>query len=363
MIDVLFQKSLEQFNIKHTAVDMGLIGIDDLKSDECYLAIDIANRKKIPIPERFLKEMTIDMLFNNLSRDEVINEIIERASKDKFELPYRDGWKKYDIPVNLQKILIPEFVKLDRKILKLWKKDLQPDVVKEIVRIRIKEGRKKAVRKEDTLLTTIKQDDLSRLRYYNLPEISKKRFLSVLEYWLKAGDRVKAEIFKTNHIDLLDENQYIEVLKSWLKTCSFDTIPKLKIEVFQKLPQEYQYRALEKFIHGNIKDISPLPSIETVKQIILPKLFADRKEAEILFLRYKIRFLLQEMKKLAGHATIKDYFNDHEVKQLRVIKKGLSAHKCYPSIPDLKLIVEIYEWVLSNDGNKRSALCSFFTRG
>ena len=223
MLETFFQKSIETCSTKHDAVSAGLIGMNELDSDECYMAVEIADREEIPIPERFLKEMTNDMLFDHLpSRKEVVSEIVSRARKDDFEFPERRTWAtKYDIPVNLQKKLIPNFVKLPRKILKRWKKILSPALVKEIVSIRIKEGRLKARKKEDPLLIAIKNNDSRHLDYFDLEKLTKERFLLVLNPWLKTNDEIKAQIFKTSYTNLLNKAQYFEVLKSWLNNHSY----------------------------------------------------------------------------------------------------------------------------------------------
>lgn len=365
MIETFFQKSLDTCSTKHDAVNAGLIGIDDIKPDECYLAIEIADRRKITIPEIFVKEFTNDMLFSNLPRKEVVKEILIRAKKDDFEFPERGTWaRKYDISVNLQKYLIPNFVKLPRRILKRWKEILSPAVVKEIVRIRMREGRLKAGKKEDPLLVAIKNNDSHHLGYFNLENLDKERFLYVLDPWLKANDEIKSQIFKTSYTNLLNKTQYFEVLKSWLNNHSyFNDLPKINLDVFRLLSQEYQYKVLEKFIKGTLKDITPMPSIDEVKQIILPQLFTDRDEAEKLFLQYKVQFLHRQLKQFGSSGSrIDSYFKEKEVDQLKVIKKGFTG-SYYPSINELKLKVDIYEWILGLNGNRRMALSYFFTRG
>lgn len=366
MIGTFFQKSIETCSTKHDAVSAGLIGMDELDSDECYMAVEIANREKIPIPERFLKEMTNDMLFSDLPRKEVAAEILSRARKDDFELPDLSRWaKKYDIPVKLQRQLIPHFIKLPRRILKRWKQnELDDAVAKEIVSIRIKEGRLKAKNKEDPLLVAIRNNDSHHLGYFGLDKLIKERFLSVLEQWLKANDEIKAQIFKTSHVNLLSKEQYLDILKSWLNHHSYSNdLERLSMDDFRELSREYQYKALEKYINGSIKNISPMPPVDEVKQIILPKLFSERDEAEKLFLQYKTRFLYCDLRQNAVLGKrIDNYFNEREVDQLRVIKKGFTG-SYYPAINELKLRVELYEWILNLNGNKRAALCNFFTRG
>jgi len=345
------------------AIGLGLIGINDLKSDEGHLAVDIANRTKTPIPKRFLKEMGIDMLFSNLPKKEVINEIIERIGKKDFGLPGRSRWDKYNIPHVLQKKLIPCLTKYDRKTLKQWKQDLCQEIIKEIVSIRIKEGMKKATKKEDPLLVAIKENSSCRLNYFKLDELSRERFLSVINYWLKAEDAVRKEIFKTPYVSMLDKNQYFEVLKSWLNCNSYRSeIGKLKLDVFHSLPQEYQYKTLEKFAKDNIKDIVPLPSLDEVKQIILPELMSkNREDAEKLYLEYKVKFLMQQMRMHMNGVHITDCLTEKEQKQVKVIKKGLKD-SYYPSLQEVKFKVEVFEWILGLNEKKMSALCSFFSR-
>ena len=283
---------------------------------------------------------------------------------DDFEFPDRSRWgKEYNIPVRVQKKLIPNFVKLSRKILKRWKDELDAGIVKNIVSIRIKEGRAKARVKEDPLLVAIKNNDSHHLGYFNLESLTKERFLLVLDHWLKANDEIKSQIFKTPYANLLNNAQYFDVLKSWLNNHSyFNDLPKLNLDIFHKLEPEYQYKVLEKFIKGSIKNISPLPSVDEVKQIILPRLFTDRDEAEKLFLQYKVQFLYRELKKyVSSEESVNNSFAEKEVKQLKVIKKGFTG-SYYPSINELKLKVEVYEWILCMKGNKRAALCSYFSK-
>jgi hypothetical protein len=142
MLDMLFKDSLEFSESRGKALSCGLINIDDLMSSDINLVLEAADKRKVPIPEKFIKEMGIDTLFDNLPRKEVVKEIIERTQKKDFGFPSKAMWSKYEIPLKLQRVLIPYLVKLDRKTLRAWKEDLKRSISKEIVAIRRIEGRK-----------------------------------------------------------------------------------------------------------------------------------------------------------------------------------------------------------------------------
>jgi hypothetical protein len=196
-----------------------------------------------------------------------------------------------------------------------------------------------------------------------LDQLSRKRFRLAVKYWLETDDKVKIEIFHTPHTGLLDEDQYIVMLKPWLnQSYCYNNIQNLKLTVFQKLPQEFQYKVLEKFIDGGIKNIVPLPSVLEVKQIILPRLIANRDDAEKLYLSYKAKYLITEMKTHADHYGLKDSFDETKIKQLTVVREAVNSCSYRKDNTDLKFEIKVYEWVLGFKGKKISALCKFFSK-
>ena len=349
--------------MKSEASAAGLIIMDDLADDDFCDALEIATKKRIPVPARFLKQMCIDTLFENISRKEIRKEIISLAKKPEFEFPELSGWRTYSLPVGLQKALIPNFVMLEQKKLKRWKTLLIPEIVKEIVSIRMKNRRTDLPKKEDPLINVLKTNDESRLSFYKIEALDKERFLSVLPYWLKANDKIKSEMLKSAHVSCLTEEQYINVLKAWANRAAYyPVISEVRPGIFQKLDNDLKFKVIEKFVKSLIEDRTPFATLDEVKQIILPHLLSNRKETEETFTWYKIMYYRYEMKKYRTERKIQDVFSEMEVKQLKIIKKGINK-QYHPSFQEMKLMAEFLEWVLGMASPRKEVLCTYIAKG
>ncbi|HCJ67076.1 MAG TPA: hypothetical protein DHV62_07075 [Elusimicrobia bacterium] len=263
------------------------------------------------------------------------------------------------------------FVKLELKELKLWQKILDEKIWQEILKLRRKVGAEKAritrrenppKPKDDPLLEVIRNDIPSRLSYYHFDELKRERFFSLLPEWLKASDRVKSAIFETPYVKELNEQQYLQVFKSWLKdSYGYMGIECLKLETLRKLDADEWYHALEKFLNNRIEKIEPLPTLDEVKQRLLPKLLSNNDDTEEVYLKYKEKMLRGEIEKFKKvNSPTEDFFSAEEIKKVKTIIAAFDRYS--PDNDELKLKTDFYEFALSLPEGRKEALCRYLSK-
>lgn len=372
MLNEFYKKALNDDNARKVAVAEGLIDVNSLDPQDYRIVLhSVEENKNFCIPEKFLGVIPTDTLFDYAERSEVAREIIARSNLPDFKLPDQNYYgKRCAMRLNLQKALLRHFAQLELKELKKWEDSIDKTIWQEILKLRRKAGAEKAritrkgnpnhPPKTDALLVAIRSNDAQRLNYFRLNELKRERFFSVLPEWIKADDEMRSRIFETPYVKELSEGQYIRVLKSWLRNrhwCSGD-IGCLKLEILRKLDADEFYRAMEKFLNKRIERIEPMPTLDEVKQKLLPKLLSNSEETEKVYLQYKEKSLFGEIDKFKdSNGSIKEFFSEKEIKKIKVI---ISTFDSYHSGNDeLRLKTDFYEWVLSLLEGKKEALCGY----
>ncbi|HCJ67075.1 MAG TPA: hypothetical protein DHV62_07070 [Elusimicrobia bacterium] len=93
MLDKFFQKSLSFDDAKKVALAEGLIDVNGLNANDYNIVLDVVrNNKKFTIPEKFLKVIPTNTLFDYADKKEVAKELIARSNKMDFELPHMSGY-------------------------------------------------------------------------------------------------------------------------------------------------------------------------------------------------------------------------------------------------------------------------------
>lgn len=374
MLNEFFKKALNYDNARKVAVAEGLIDVNALDANDYNIVLDVVRENKnFRIPEKFLKAIPTNTLFDHAERSEVARELIARSNLPDFKLPDQNYYgEKYAMRLNLQKALLKHFVELELNELKKWQHSIDATIWQEIVKLRrragiykAKETRKNGVikQKTDPLLDAIKSNDPQRLNYFRLDELKRERFFSVLPEWLKANDKVKSRILETPYVKELNEKQYLQVLKSWLKDSYWHCrdVECLKLETLRNLDAEEWYHAIEKFLNGRINAIEPLPSLDEVKQMLLPKLLSNSEDAEKTYLMYKEKLLLMEIEKFkSSNGSFNDFFHEKDVKKIKVVIAGFDGYS--PDNDELRLKTDFYEFALALPEGKKEALCGYLRK-
>ncbi|MFA5859756.1 MAG: hypothetical protein WC955_11910 [Elusimicrobiota bacterium] len=363
MLNKFYEKALVNSNCTQEAIRLGLMKVMDLEPKEYRIVLNIAeNKQKYRIPDKFLREMPVGTLFSQLPRKEVSAEILRRIKgDDKFELPGISKWELYKIPARLEKHLLPYLVGLEYRTLKSWQSMISEDGMNQVFHLRRKNCKRSLEPRVDPLLVAIKENHTQSFSYFDLLRLKKERFLKVVNAWLGATDEVKIKILKTPYVNLLDDNQYVEIIKSWLKVSwPCVNIANLKLEHYNMLTDELKYEALKKHVRGDIHAITPMPPLEDVTRLIVPKILANNTQAEEVYLKYKLKSLVEDMRKHVNGVSVDQCFKSRDIKQLRVITEY--CRNVYWSSQELKYQSQVYEWVLNQESDERSALCKYFIK-